>query len=65
MINLKDLLYIKRGFLSEIQCEEIIEEYHDIPDEANLEHCPESINGVDTWSTYKVKQARLGTDAFD
>ena len=65
MINLKDLLYIKRGFLSKNECDEIIEEYQDIPDEANEEHCPESLEGVDTWSTYKVKQARLGTDVFD
>ena len=65
MIKLADLIYIKKGFLTNNQCDLIINEINSNKDEAVYEHCPHSIDGKDTWSKFTRQEPRLGTPVFN
>ena len=62
--TLTDLIFIKRGFLSEKDCKINIDEYENINDSPELEHCPHAGTGVDTWSSYSIKSPVFGGEAF-
>lgn len=40
MINLTDLIYLKKGFLSDEECQIIIDDFENSPAEAAQERCP-------------------------
>ena len=65
MIKLADLIYIKKGFLTNNQCDLIINEFNSNKDEAVYEHCPHSIDGKDTLSKFTRQEPRLGTPVFN
>ena len=62
--TLTDQILIKRKFLSEQQCQIIIDEYENLPGEPTREHCPHAFTGEDTWSTFTMKNPTTGGEAF-
>ena len=62
--TLTDLIYIKKGFLNDEQCQTIIDEYHNSPSDPVGEHCPHAFTGDDTWSTFTRTNPRQGSKAF-
>ena len=64
MINLKDLIYFKKKALTDEECGIIIQEYHDNPEDPVYEHCPHSMDGVNTWSTFTRQNPRQDQPAF-
>ena len=56
---------IKRDFLNESQCQEIIDEYERSPVEITHECCPHAFTGENIYSPNHVKRATEGTNAFD
>ncbi len=65
MINLKELIFIKRGFLSQKECSEIISEYENNPSESTYECCPHAFTGENIWSPNKVKRPNIQSNAFN
>ena len=62
--TLTDQILIKKKFLSEQQCQIIIDEYENLPGEPTREHCPHAFTGEDTWSTFTMKNPTTGGEAF-
>lgn len=65
MINLIELIYHKKGFLSKEICDFLIDAYESNPKEAGVEHCPHAFTGVDTKSTFTLYSLKEGTEAFN
>ena len=65
MINLKELIYYKENFLSEEECQLIIDAYENNPEDSIKEHCFHAFTGLDTKSTFDLKIPILGSSAFD
>ena len=62
--TLTDLIYIKRNFLSPEQCKYIINEFETSPNPPQQEHCPQAFSGVDTYSTFSVKDSQYRSASF-
>ena len=62
--TLTDLIYLKRNFLSRDQCDMIINEFETSPDPPEQEHCPQAFSGVDTYSTFSVKDSQYRSASF-
>ena len=62
--TLTDLLFIKRGFLSEEQCDVIINEYESSSKDESFEHCLNAFTGVDTFSSYGMKTPKVNSESF-
>ena len=56
---------IKRGFLDEVQCQEIIDEYERSPVEITHECCPHAFTGENILSTFTVKSPTFRKEAFN
>ena len=63
--NLIDLIYYKKNFLSKEECQIIIDEYENSPNEPTLECCPHAVTGVNTWSTFFMKNPDRNGQAFE
>lgn len=64
-IKLTDLILHVQNFLSEEQCDLLIEEFNNRQEESDLEHCPEANTNIDTYSSYHRVILKPGTPAFD
>jgi len=62
--TLTDLIYIKRNFLSPEHCKYIINEFETSPNPPQQEHCPQAFSGVDTYSTFSVKDSQYRSASF-
>ena len=62
--TLTDLIYIKRNFLSPEHCKYIINEFETSPNPPQQEHCPQAFSGVDTYSTFSVKDSKYRSASF-
>ena len=62
--TLTDLIYIKRTFLSPEHCKYIINEFETSPNPPQQEHCPQAFSGVDTYSTFSVKDSQYRSASF-
>ena len=62
--TLTDLIYIKRNFLSPEHCKYIINEFETSPNPPQQEHCPQDFSGVDTYSTFSVKDSQYRSASF-
>lgn len=63
-INLSQLIFHKKNFLTPEQCDLLINEYEQRNNENVLERCPEANTGIDTYSTFKRIELLLNTPAF-
>lgn len=64
-IQLTDLIFHVPQFLTDAQCDLLIDEHRSRESESVLEHCPEASTGVDTYSSFKGIALTKGTAAFD
>ena len=62
--TLTDLIYHRKNLLSKEQCDFIINEFETSALPEGQEHCPEAYSGVDTYSTFKVKDSQVGSGSF-
>ena len=62
--TLTDLIYLKKNFLTRDQCDVIINEFESNSRAAVQEQCRHAFTDVDTVSTFKTKDARIGTESF-
>lgn len=65
MFNITDLIYRVPNFLTDIECQSLIEEYERRSNEYMLEHCPEANTGIDTYSSFKVLNLNKNTSNFE
>lgn len=63
-LKLTDLILHVPGFLSDAQCQLLIEEHRARERDSQLEHCPEATTGIDTYSTFRALKLTKGTEAF-
>lgn len=63
--KMTDLIYRVPKFLSKDECQFLIEEYEFRASESDLEHCPDSTTGIDTYSTFSRVVLKVGTEAGD
>jgi hypothetical protein len=61
-IKLTDLIYREKNFLSDAQCQALIDEYELRKRQSVLEECPEATTGKNTTSTFKRIVLESGTD---
>ena len=59
-----DLIYIKRNVLSPEHCRYVINEFETSPNPPQQEHCPQAFSGVDTYSTFSVKDSQYRSASF-
>ena len=64
-IKLTDLILHVPNFLTQDQCDLLIEEFEKRKSEADLEHCNEATTNIDTYSSYHRVILQSGTPAFD
>lgn len=65
MFNITDLIYRVPNFLTDSECQFLIDEYESRSDERMLEHCPDANTGVDTYSSFTVVSLDKNTSAYD
>ncbi len=63
--TLTDLIYLKKNYLSEEQCNTIIDEYNESMGVEDRENCFHAFTGLDTTSTYTVKTCQQDSKAFN
>ena len=63
--TLTDLIYRKKNYLTEDQCEIIINEFETSMSPKDKENCLHAFTGVNTTSTYMVKTCQQGSKAFN
>ena len=64
-LNFTDLIFILKRLLSDVECNQIIEEYESSPAEEVNECCPHAFSGENIYSPNTVKKAAIGTVPFD
>jgi hypothetical protein len=64
-IKLKDLIYIKRNFLTPTECDSLIKQFDEIKDPSYYEACPHAVTGLLVESTYEAKQLAPKTEPFN
>ena len=64
-IELTDLIYLKKGFLSDEECQIIIDDFENSPAEAAQERCPHAFTGENILSTFTVKSPTFRKEAFN
>jgi len=62
--TLTDLIFIKKGFLSKRECQIIIDEYENLPDENIKEYSPHAFTGDINFPQYSVKTPLIGGEVF-
>jgi predicted 2-oxoglutarate/Fe(II)-dependent dioxygenase YbiX len=65
MFNITDLIYKVPNFLSDKECELLIDEYNRREHESCLEHCEDANTGIDTYSSFNVIQLNKRTPSFE
>ena len=65
MFNITDLIYRVPNFLTDSECQFLIDEYEKRSDEFMVEHCPDANTGIDTYSTFTVISVNKHTPAYD
>jgi len=63
-IKLTDLIYHQEKFLTDDECDYLINESNTRKFEYELEHCPEATSGIDTYSTFKKVELKIGTEGW-
>jgi hypothetical protein len=63
-MQLTDLIYHRKNFLSKEQCQFLIDTYAKESSRAQLEHCEEASTGIDTYSTFNRIDLKIGTEAW-
>lgn len=65
MFNITDLIYKVPNFLTDSECQLLIDEYERRSEECMTEHCPDANTGIDTYSTFTVIGLDKNTQAYD
>lgn len=64
MLNFTDLIYRVPNFLTDSECQSLIDEYENRCNESMLEHCPDANTGIDTYSSFRVVFLNKNTPNF-
>lgn len=60
-----DLIYRVPNFLSDEECDMLINEYESRSHECDLEHCPDANTGIDTYSSFDRIVLQKGSDCYN